>query len=99
VTESSWLGQLVVSFVLAAFAVLCSPWVVFPLTKNNELTSDMFVLSAVIIGPTWAIMAVRVLRFNWKRGLWVLIGLPFALSSTWLFLMIPIGCAFWGNCL
>jgi hypothetical protein len=98
-TEASSHGNLAFSFFLAALAGLCSPAIVFPLTKNNELTTNMFLLSGFIIGPGWAIMAFRLMRYNWKRGLWVLIGLPFAMSCTGMILWFPFGCGIWGDCL
>lgn len=70
---------LTISFVLAVVAGLCAALFFF---IHNESASDLFMLSAAIIGPVWAIPAVRLLWRYGKASRWVLLGLPLALSCT-----------------
>jgi hypothetical protein len=81
-----------ISFILAVSAALCTPWFVWPITKNNELTSDLVCFSALVLGPSWAILAFKLLRRYGKDALWVLIGLPLALSGAGLLSSFILGC-------
>ena len=87
------------SFILAVSAGLCTPQLVFPLTKDNQLTSTLFTLSALIIGPAWAILTFILLRNHGKAALWVLIGFPLALNCTAQLFLLLLACATGNGCL
>lgn len=81
---------LATSFAVAAIGCV-APWFIFRLTGSNPLTTNTFVLGAFVIGPVWAILASVCLWRYGKRGLWVLIGLPFALACATNYLLPFIG--------
>jgi len=86
---------LTTSFILAGIGGL-APWSIFRLTGDNSLTTDAFVLCAFVVGPAWALLALALLWRYRKHGLWVLIGLPFALACTGIVLLY-IWAAFTGR--
>src|SRR5271170_7249616 len=47
---------------------------------------------ALVIGPAWLILASIYLWLFGKRGLWILVGLPFALTPTGLCLLLIAAC-------
>jgi hypothetical protein len=87
------------SFILAAVGALLNPKLVLHFVPDQALATNLFGLSAFVIGPAWATLAVILLRRNGKRGLWILIGLPFALNCTAFFVLIIFACATGQGCL
>jgi hypothetical protein len=76
-------------FLLALSATGClAPWIIFRIVGNGPLMDNVFVFSALIVGPAWMLVASLFLWRYGKRGLCVLIGLPFALGSTALYLLL-----------
>jgi hypothetical protein len=80
---------LTISFVLSAVAGLSATLFLF---MKNESALNLFMVSAVIIGPIWAIPAFRLLWRYGKDALWVLVGLPPALSCTGLLCSLLLSC-------
>ena len=92
--------QLIASFVLALAAAASAPQIVLHFARNNQvLATNMFALSAFILGPLWVVLAWIILHNHGKRALWVLIGFPFALYSTVLALFFAWGCVTGRGCL
>lgn len=84
-----------VSFILAGFAGLSA--ILFYSTLN-DWTNNMLALSAYVLGPAWLAFALSTVRRYGKRGLWVLLGLPFALSCTGLLALLVWACATGRGC-
>jgi len=87
------------AFILAAIGTLLAPPILFPITHNNTLTTDMLGVACFGVCPMWVLFAVLTLNRYGKRGLWVLLGLPFALCCPGIIVLILFGCATGGACL
>jgi hypothetical protein len=87
------------SFVLAVIGTLLAPPILYPVTHNNTLTAEMFLVGCCIVGPMWILFAVLVLCHYRKRGLWVLLGLPFALCCPGLMFLLLLACSTGHACL
>jgi len=86
-------------FVLAATGTLLAPPILYPVTHNDTLTIDMFLFGCSVVGPLWVVSAVVTLRRHGKRGLWVLLGLPFALCCPGLMFLLLLACSTRHACL
>lgn len=86
-----------VSFVLAAFAGF---WAVvsWRQTFPGYWSDQMLGVSAYAVGPIWIVLALVILHRHGKRGLWVLLGLPFALSGTGIVALLIWACATGRGC-
>jgi hypothetical protein len=88
---------LTISFVLAFAGIV--PWIVVGPLRTNRLSDQALGFSIYVIGPIWLILAAIVLLRYRRRGLWVLLGLPFALSGdAWLVVLIA-ACSRGNGCL
>jgi len=88
---------LTISFVLAFAGIV--PWIVVGLLGTNRLSDQAVGFSIYAIGPAWLILAVIVLLGYRRRGLWVLLGLPFALSGDAWFALVIAACSRGNGCL
>ncbi len=84
-----------ISFILAGFAGLSA---ILSYSMFNYWTERMVDFSAEVVGPAWLIVALITFRRHGKRGLWILLGLPFALSCTGIFAIIFWACATGRGC-
>jgi len=90
-------GLLVISYILAAADIIC--WVVIASLGTTQFSDEALVWSAYVIGPTWSLLAGAVLLHYRKRGLWILIGLPFALLGDAWFALLLVACSSGKSCL
>ena len=88
---------LTVSFVLAFAGIV--PWIVVGLMGTNRLSDQAVGFSIYVIGPVWLILAAIVLLRYRRRGLWILLGLPFALSGAAWFALLIAACSSGHGCL
>lgn len=92
--------QLIASFVLALAAAASAPQIVLHFAKNNQvLATNMFALSAFILGPLWVVLTWILFRNHGKRALSALVGFPFALYNTAIALLLVWGCVTGRGCL
>lgn len=87
-------AELSVSFVLAAIGGLSV------LSSYSTISgwTNFMTFSAYIVGPAWLILAIVILCTQRKRGLWVLLGAPFALYCTGLVVALVWSCATGRGC-
>lgn len=85
--------MLAASFILAAIGTLIAPPVLFPITHNNTLTTDMSIFGCCVVCPIWILLTVLTLNRYGRRGLWVLLGLPFALCCPGIIVVLLFACA------
>lgn len=86
--------MLVLSLVVALAAFLCP--IFFFWTSSPKLLSAFHV--CLILATCWALLFIAgVLKFR-KRGLWLLLGLPFALAWPAWYVLLVAAC-FGGDCL
>jgi hypothetical protein len=98
VTKPRLFITMVCLFVLAAIAFAGSPWIAWPLTRNQRLT-DMAVAVSALMGPIWMLLALISVCSYGKRALWAFLGLPFALASDAWFVLVILACSMGHGCL
>jgi hypothetical protein len=88
---------LMASFVLAA--VCSTPWIIIHFTggRGNWWSDEALIWNAFLTGPLWVGMALICVLHYRKRGLWILIGAPFALAALMYLPLTFVACVI-GHC-
>lgn len=77
---------------LVAGAAFFAPWFIGPWVLHDYQAMDSATHVSALLAMAWlGLLAVALFRFR-KKGLWLLIGLPFALYWPFVFLAIGIAC-------
>ena len=82
-------------------AAVISPAVVFLSYARDSwsfVSDPAFFNESLCATGIWVILALIALFRYKKRWRWFLIGAPFALFQPFAFLMMYVGCAFFGGC-